>query len=267
MAAYSPLHSIFTLAPSLRGASQKALSMYIPARLEGFDARHYDIVFGDLLHRYRERLGDDEVLVLEEELPRLRAALATARPAGCAALAGFADSKAGVLELIKLPGSTPERIEVGELLLAPMLRQLEQFPPALIVVVDKERAVTFRSILDEVEPMRVLEGVEVRHSRAGGWSALNAQHRGDNRARANLATVVRAVKREMATGAFAELYVAGPDEARAQFERLLPPSQRALVAGHLGVSLDSAELTHDLLSAVRSNRATNRESRLKAVSR
>ena len=265
MASYSPLHSIFTLAPSLRGASQMALSVYIPARPQGFDARHYDIVFGDLMHRYRERLGDTERGVMEEELPRVRAALATARPAGCAALAGFADSSSEVLELIKLPGPTQERLEVGELLLAPMLRQLEQFPPAVIVVVDKEQAVTFRAILDEVEPMRELAGVEVRHSRAGGASALNLQHRGDNRAKANLAKAVKAVEREMATGAFAALYVAGPDEARAEFERLLPASLSSKIAGHLSASLDSAELAHDLLARVRESRSTSHESRTKAV--
>ena len=265
MPTYNPLHAIFTLAPRLRDTSRKTLSVYIPVRAEGFDARHYDIVFGDLRHRYRERLGEADLHVMEHELPLLRAALATARPSGCAALACFADAAHGVLELIKLPGPTQERLEVGEILLAPMIRQLEQYPPSLIVVVDKERALIFRAILDEVAPIAGLHGEDVRHSRAGGASGLNLQHRGDNRAKANLTRVIQAVEREMASGAFMQLRVAGPDEARAAFEHLLPSSLKAAVAGELRVSLDSAALTHDLLAAVRASRLTEHQSRQKAV--
>ena len=56
MTNYSPLLALFVLAPRLRRASNRALSIYLPARSEGYDARFYDIEFRDLLHRYQHRV-------------------------------------------------------------------------------------------------------------------------------------------------------------------------------------------------------------------
>src|SRR5262249_59556656 len=55
MTNYSPLLAIFVLAPRLRRASNRAVSIYLPARSEGYDPRFYDIEFRDLLHRYKNR--------------------------------------------------------------------------------------------------------------------------------------------------------------------------------------------------------------------
>src|SRR5438105_2577117 len=252
MTNYSPLLALFVLAPRLRRASNRAVSIYLPARSEGYDARFYDIEFRDLLHRYKDRLSEKDRELMEYELRRLRHHVAVVRPAGCPAFAGFADEPHGVLELIKLRDEIDERLEVGELLLAPLLRQLEHYPPALIAVVDKEHAKTFGAILDEIIPLREVNGTEVRHSRAGGTSAPSNQRKADNRAKANLETAVKTVEREMATGAYQHLYVAGPDEARATFDRMLPERLKKAVAGHLSASLDSSELKHELREKVAS---------------
>ena len=250
MSNYSPLLSLFMLAPRLRRASNRAVSIYLPARSEGYDARFYDIEFRDLLHRYRDRMTDKDVELMEYEMRRLRHHVAVVRPAGCAAFAGFADEPHGVLELVKLRDETEERLEVGELLLAPILRQLERHEPALIAVVDKEHAKTFGAILDEIVPLGEVTGTEVRHSRAGGTSAASNQRKADNKAKANLETAARTVEREMGSGAFVHLYIAGPDEARATFERLLPERVRKAIGGHLSASLDSSELKHELREKV-----------------
>ena len=96
--AYSPLNALFAVAPGLRRAMDHTLSLYLPARSEGYDDRYYDILFGDLLHRYRERLGRKELEVLDAELPRLRAHTGILRPAGSAALGAFAQSAPDLLE-------------------------------------------------------------------------------------------------------------------------------------------------------------------------
>src|SRR2546421_249610 len=250
MTNYSPLLALFVLAPRLRRASNRAVSIYLPARSEGYDARFYDIEFRDLLHRYNNRLSEKDRELMEYELRRLRHHVAVVRPAGCPAFAGFADEPHGVLELIKLRDGTEERLEVGELLLAPLLRQLEQNPPALIAVVDKEHAKTFGAIIDDIIPLEHVNGAEVRHSRAGGTSAPSNQRKADNKARANLESAVKTVEREMATGAYMHLYVAGPDEARATFERMLPDRLKKVIAGHLSASLDSSELKRELREKV-----------------
>jgi hypothetical protein len=54
----------------------------------------------------------------------------------------------------------------------------------------------------------------------------------------------------MASGAYMHLYVAGPHEARATFERMLPDRLKKAVAGHLSASLDSAELKRELREKV-----------------
>lgn len=243
---YNELRALFKLAPSLRRADGRVLSVYLPARAEGFDDRHYDIVFGDLRHRYRERLEERELAVLEAELPRVRTRLGIVRPAGVPAIAGFAQSEPDLLEVFGLPLPTDERLEVGDPLLAPALRQLEEVPPALVAVVDKERARVFGFILGHAFEVAEIEGVDVHHSRAGATSAPSNQRKADNRAHKNLEHVAQVVAREFGLGVYQHLLIAGPQEARADFERTLPPGLRARVAGHLGASLDSATLVADI---------------------
>ena len=181
---------------------------------------------------------------------RLRHHIAVVRPAGCPAVAGFADEPHRVLELIKLREETDERLEVGELLVAPIVRQLEHHPPSLVAVVDKEHAKTFGAILDDIIPLREVNGTEVRHTRAGGTSAPSNQRKADNRAKANLETAVKTVEREMASGAYMQIYLAGPAEARSTFEKMLPERLKKMVAGHLSASLDSSLLKHELREKV-----------------
>jgi hypothetical protein len=250
MTTHSPVLALFALAPRLRRASNRALSIYLPARSEGYDARFYDIEFRDLLHRYKDRLSPKDRELMEYELRRLRNYIAVVRPAGVPGFAGFADEPRGVLELVRLRDVVEERLEVGEVLMAPIVRQLEHYPPALIAVVDKEHARTFGAILEEIIPLQHVNGTEVRHSRAGGTSAASNQRKADNRAKANLETAIKTVEREMASGVYVQLYVAGPEEARTTFERLLPERLKKVVAGHLSASPDPSELKRALREQV-----------------
>src|SRR2546430_14961968 len=68
MTNHSPLQAIFALAPRLRRASSRALSIYLPARSEGYDARFYDIEFRDLLHRYKDRLSPKDRELMDYEM-------------------------------------------------------------------------------------------------------------------------------------------------------------------------------------------------------
>ncbi|MFI4978430.1 MAG: hypothetical protein ACHQC8_07150 [Solirubrobacterales bacterium] len=242
----SLLRSLFEFVPNLRLASDHALSIYLPARAEGFDMRHYDIELGQLRRRYRERLDKEDRKIMESEMARLREHLEVVKPAGCPALAGFGDEPAGLLELVKLPMETEARLEVGPLLLAPIERQLERFPPTLIAAVDKEHARLFAAVLDDVYPLEQVQGVEVRHSKAGGTSAPSNQRKADNRTKANLERVIEVIGHEVRSGAYLRIFVAGPEEARAELERLMPPPLKRLLAGHLSAELDSRQLQHEL---------------------
>jgi hypothetical protein len=120
----------------------------------------------------------------------------------------------------------------------------------LIAVVDKEHAKTFGAILEDIIPLEQVTGTEVRHTRAGGTSAPSNQRKADNRARANLESAIKTVEREMASGAYMQLYVAGPAEARATFERMLPERLKKTIAGHLSASLESSTLVRELREQV-----------------
>jgi hypothetical protein len=252
MSIHTTMPALLAFAPALRKASNRALSIYLPVRAEGFDARHYDLVIGHMVRTYQDRLGDEDREVMQREIPRVRAQLELVRPAGSPALAAFADEPAGLLELIRLPVETEARLEVGPLLLAPIERMLERFPPSLIAVVDKEEARAFAGILGEVVPLDHLIGKAVKHHKAGGPSALSNQRRAENRAKANLTAFVKTIEREMLAGSYQRLYLAGPDEARTEFERLLPPRLKRLIAGRLSASLDSSQLQHQLREQIQS---------------
>lgn len=238
--------ALVALAPSLNKSYSHALSVYLPMRAEGFDARHYDLVIGKLVRRYSDRLGVEGRKVMEREIPRLRARLELVRPAGSPGLAAFADQRAGLLELIRLPAETETRLDVGPLLLAPIERLLERYPPALIAVVDKEEARVFGAVLGDVFPLVHMVGKDVKHHKAGGTSAPSNQRKSDNRARANLTLFASTIRREMHAGSYQRIYLAGPNEARDEFEKLLPPGLRRLISGRLSASLDSAQLQHQL---------------------
>ena len=126
MSTHTMMPALMAFAPDLDKAYSHALSVYLPMRAEGFDARHYDLVIGHMVRRYRDRVGDEGREVMEREIPRVRARLELVRPAGAPGLAAFADEQAGLLELIRLPAETETRLEVGPLLLAPIERLLER---------------------------------------------------------------------------------------------------------------------------------------------
>jgi len=172
-------------------------------------------------------------------------------------MAAFADEPKGLLRLIRLPEETEERFEVDPPLLAPLELMLRKHPPSLIVIVHKEEAQTFASILDEVIPQHHFEGTQVKHIRSGGNKNPNLQHKEENRVKANMAAVVRIVDREVSAVSYKRLYLAGPDEAVAELEKLLPPSLKKIIAGRLSASLDRSvgELEVDLRKQLSATRA------------
>lgn len=230
--------SVLAFVPSLRRASGRALSLYFPVRFEGYDARFYDRMFREMVKKHRHRFSDKDNAVLDRELPRVRDHLSVLRPAGCPAMAAFADEPKRLLEAIRLPEEAEERLEIGPVLLAPMELLLRKHPPALVIVVDKERVDTFASVLDEVIPLAQSKGQQVKNIKSGGTKERALQRRADNRVNANLEQVVRLVQEEMRAVPYRRLFLAGPEEARAQLAELLPAPMKKLVAGHLSASFD-----------------------------
>src|SRR5207245_11326928 len=143
----------------------------------------------------------------------------------------------GVRRLSRLPEGTEDRLEVDPPLLAPLELLLRKHPPSLIVVVHKEQAQTFASILDEVIPQHHFEGTQVKHIRSGGNKNPSLQRQEENRVKSNMAAVVRIIDREVSAVSYKRLYLAGPDEAVAELEKLLPPTLKKVIACWLSASV------------------------------
>jgi hypothetical protein len=224
--------------PSLRTASDRTLSVYFKIRPEAYDGKFYDMELKRIVERHARKLSDEDRKVVDREIPRIKAQLAVVRPVACPSMAAFADEPKGLLRLIRLPEETEDRLEVDPPLLAPLELMLRKYPPSLIVVVHKEQAQTFASILDEMIPQHHIDGATVKHIRSGGNKNPSLQRREENRVKSNMAAVVRLIDREVSAVSYKRLYVAGPDEAVAELEKLLPPSLKKIIAGRLSASLD-----------------------------
>src|SRR6267143_6965413 len=234
--------------PSLRAASDRTLSLYFQERPQGYDPKFYEGELKRLKQKHWHKLSDKDRKVVDNELPRVEAQLAILRPVQCPFMAAFADESKGVLRLIRLPEETEERLEVDPPLLAPLELMLRKHPPSLIVVAHKEQAQTFASILDEVIPQHHIDGVNVKHIKSGGNKNPQLQRREENRVKANMAALVRLIDREVSAVSYKRLYLAGPDEAVAELEKLLPPSLKKIIAGRLSASIDRSvgELENDI---------------------
>ncbi len=227
--------------PSLRAASDKTLSVYFEIRSQAYDSRFYDTELKRLAEKHRHKLSDHELEVLDTELPRVKAELAVLRPAGCPFMVAFADSTKGLLRLIRLPMVIEDRLEVGPPLLAPLDLLLREHPPSLIAIVNKDRARTFASILDEIVPQHSIEGTPTKHIKSGGTKNPNLQRKEENRVKSNMAAVVRLIDREVSAVSYKRLYLGGTEEALGQLERLLPPSLNKIVAGRVSAALDLSD--------------------------
>ncbi|HLZ94809.1 MAG TPA: hypothetical protein VKT20_05735 [Candidatus Dormibacteraeota bacterium] len=233
------LYTLLKIEPDLATADERTLTVYLPIRAEGFDATQYEITLKHLSEHYVERLDEHQRAVMRSELARLRTHLNLVRPAGCRAIVAFANEPKRLLRLVRLPESVEERLEVGPPLLAPLERMLDHYPPALIAVVDKTEARIYASVLGEVVALDHVEGQEVKHTRAGGTSAPSNQRKADNRMKANVKRVAEILDREMRRGEFARVFIAGPEEARAELMHEMPKQLARSVAGTISATLDN----------------------------
>lgn len=216
-----------------------ALSLYLPLGPAG-DSRYYDAVIKDLRRDRAEVLANgDRRRALDRETSRVRRML-DELPALRKPVAIFASEPANLLQTIRLRDDVPAQLWIDDRLhLEPLRRQLEQHPPSLIALVDKEHARIFSVVLEEVEEVADLAGRPVKHHRQGGWATKRLQRHEDERAHANLKVAAEWLGRQDPSGS-RRLYVAGPPEARAAFKRYLPKRLHDAIRGEVAAPLFSS---------------------------
>jgi hypothetical protein len=198
-----------------------------------YEAGYHAKSLEELAHQAEPRLGDAEIEALHRELPRLVAYLDEAKPPPEVSLALFSCRPAGLLEGWRFHGETkPELWVMQRLQLEPLRWQLERQAPALVLVADKERTRAYSAVLDHVEKLLETAGQEIHVQRQGGASALNWQHKQESHARRNLDQLVQWL--EGADDTFIQrVFLAGPDEPRAELRRRLPARYVGKLAGEL----------------------------------
>lgn len=198
-----------------------ALSLYLPVGPAG-DRRYYDALIKDLRRDRAETLANpDRVRALDRETARVRSRLDEVPPPR-KPLAIFSSESAGLLRTIKLRDPVAAQLWIDDRLhLEPLRQQLEQHPPALIALIDKEHARIFSVVLEDVQEVADLAGRPVKHHRQGGWATKRLQRHEDELAHENLKAAADWVARQDPAGS-RRLYLAGPLQARAAFKRYLP---------------------------------------------
>ncbi len=225
-----------------------ALSLYLP---HGPDSRYYDAVIKDLRRERAEALTNgDRRRALDRETARVRRVL-DELPALRTPVAIFSSEPANLLQTVRLRDEVQAELWIDDRLhLDPLRRQLEQHPPFLIALVDKEHARIFSVVLEDVEEVADLAGRPVKHHRQGGWATKRLQRHEDELAHENLKSAAEWVARQDPTGS-RRLYVAGPLEARAAFKRYLPKRVLEAVRGEVAAPLSTSvtDLIEKLASA------------------
>jgi len=213
-----------------------ALSAYLPTD-QGTGRNYYRALLDDLARADRHKLTKTERAALQRELPEVLAALEKRR-FECPAVAVFSCRPHEFRRIWRLVEPVPGRIAMAGLLdLAPIRLQLFEHPPALAVVVDKRQARLYTLVLDELAEVGHLEGLPIRRHKQGGWSATALQRRQDEHARWNLGDVAEAVSELLKRDGYRRLLLAGPLQARAELEDLLPVSALKLLVAEGAVPM------------------------------
>ncbi|HUZ88576.1 MAG TPA: hypothetical protein VMU49_01970 [Candidatus Acidoferrales bacterium] len=232
-----------------------ALTAYLPGSTgSGYEAGFHARVFAELAHTQETSLSAAELAALRRDLPDVLAYLEMERPPREVSLVLFSCAPAGLLECWRFHGETDLGLWVRERLhLDPLRYQLEVHSPALVLLVDKEKARAYSVVLDHVEEVLETTGREIHVQREGGASALNWQHKEEEHASQNLDALIRWL--EVADDSFINrVFVAGPDEPRSELLRRLPQRYASKVKGELHLPMyetpgETAERIRGLLTA------------------
>lgn len=226
-----------------------ALSLYLPGPVG--DTRVYDALIKDLRRERADALtNNDRRRALDRETARVRRVLDELPPRR-KPVAIFSSEPANLMQTVQLRDDVAAQLWIDDRLhLEPLRQQLENHPPSLIALVDKEHARMFSVVLEDVQEVADLAGQPVRHVRQGGRATNRLQRHEEERAHANLKLAAEWLVRQDPAGS-RRLFLAGPPTARATFKRYLPKRLQEAIRGEVAAPLFAtpAELLDKLGSA------------------
>ena len=202
------------------------LTLYFP-RGPGFDPSYYD----GLLKDAEREIGAERGLA--REMVAVRDFIERVRPPGLP-LAIFSCGPAGIFDARRLPDDVERRSVLGERFdLNPLAEQLDRHPPGVVAVVEKDEVRLYGVVLADVQPIEEVAGEavvrDVRPDKQSGWPRQqvhkNLKHAVD------VLLKVSAARRGLDA-----IYLAGPEEPRQAFRKLLPKPAQDRVRAEFGVT-------------------------------
>jgi hypothetical protein len=249
-------NALAELAPSARtldriarphGEGLPVVSVYLAVH-PGPDARRTLRTKADsLLHRVRSLAGDgsldhDARMSLRADIERIER-IARTEVQGRGALAIFACSGAGVLELVRLPRPVRDRIMVDATpWIGPMLAVLDQYRRGCAVVVDRESAHVWELYLGELRDGGRLErrARSAAHAGRHGLAEGRARNKTDELSRRHFRELAEALDLLFRADRYDVLVVGGHEHELPGFLDFLPRTLLERVAGTFAIDPHSA---------------------------
>lgn len=216
------------------------LSVYLNLAPDRQVGRRYQVAFEDLVRALREDLDDAARLALDLEAARVRTLLKVG-PRG-RGLAVFASTPRDLWQVWSLPVVVAEGVYLGRRpYLRPLLDALDEYERYAVALVDKEKARLFLVHLGEIEEQdQVYDVVPGKHDQ-GGWSQANYQRHHEAHVYWHLKRVADELVFLERREPFDRLVLAGPEEATAELERILPRHLRAKLVRRIPAELFATE--------------------------
>lgn len=216
------------------------LSVYLNLTPDRQIGRTFSVAFEDLVRTLGEGLAPAARAALDREAARVRILLDEG-PKG-RGLAVFSSSPRGLWQVWSLPVVVAEGCYLGRRpYLRPLLDVLDEYERYAVALVDKAKARLFVVELGEIEEQeQVYDVVPGKHDQ-GGWSQANYQRHHEAHVYWHLKRVADELMHLDRRRPFDRLVLAGPEEATAELERILPRHLRVKLVRRIPAELFATE--------------------------
>jgi peptide subunit release factor 1 (eRF1) len=181
----------------------------------------------------KRELSHDQRQGLKADFERIRSYFANEfRRNGAHGLAVFAAGMDNIWRPLPLTESVPDQVRVGrQLYLAPLVPLVGRGEGALVVMIGREEGQFYRLRAGRLEELADLHDDQPRRHDQGGWSQSHMQRHVDKLAEEHLRSVADELDRLVRRLRGPQVVVIAPEDARADFSKLLSQEARSAIIG------------------------------------